>query len=149
MSADCPVYRAERAAARKHPAFDAVVPAPQAFVDFVCHGADPLFRQLRKRAGTLDNTVAGTFAMAHVTVATAPLSSNLGLANIREQHIDLAPGLPTQHTLIHEIAHLCSPVDAAHDVRFAANLLALVKRWLGERPAVVLLEELRKQGVNL
>jgi putative metallohydrolase (TIGR04338 family) len=33
--------------------------------------------------------------------------------------------------VLHELAHLCRGVEAGHDDRFVATLLALVRRWMG------------------
>jgi len=142
---DCPVYRAERAAMRLHPAFTAVVPDAQAFVDWTCNSASSLFSRLRWRG-------RAPTAHAHVTVGpgSGTWRSCLGMANIAEQHIELNPGVPpTQLTLLHEIAHLTLGEDEGHSVRFAAHLIDLVREWLGDHSASILLRELQRQEVGL
>lgn len=138
MVTDCPVYRAERRAWRLHPAFTALIRDPQAFVAWVTE-REP-FVSLRRAAGLSESVVTVCEGERQQT--------GCALAHVREQHIDLphGAGVPAQGLLLHEVAHLCSPVDAHHDHRYVANYLHLVRHWLGTEAAEVLLRCLRLEG---
>lgn len=131
---DCPVYRAEHISWGRCPAFRSVVPAPAAFVEYVTT-REP-FLSLRRAAKLPEQPVTVT--------SGAPQRTCVSVAHLKEQHIDLARGVaPTQGLLLHEIAHLCSPMNAHHDHRYVANYLRLVHEWLGQHCAEDLLAAMR------
>lgn len=133
----CNVYRAEwtlRSAVWHAPIADA-----QAWVTHVTeHG---LFKSLRRDAGLPNEPV--------VVVPAAPQRTR-ACAHPKMQVIEIPTGFaPEQRTLLHEVAHLCTPDGAFHDARFAASHVRLARYWLGEMAASELLLALRAQEVPL
>jgi len=136
VTVDCPVYRAEHTAWVRVACFREAVPDAQAFVEWVTT-RDP-FPILRLKAGLPDSYVTLTHGLHQQTTYS--------LARIKEQHIDLQHGcVPTQGLLLHEIAHLCTAEGAAHDHRYVANYLQLVRQWLGQFAVEELLRALRAE----
>jgi hypothetical protein len=137
----CPVYRAEDRAWARSPVFNVAIDDPQAFVDWVAV-REP-FTTLREKAGLS----AGLLGDVQVTItAGPPRQRTLATAYTQLVHIDLHPrGTATQGLLLHELAHLCSPIGAHHDHRFAAAYLALVAHWLGAFAAEELLRQFRAE----
>lgn len=132
---DCPVYRGENAAWAQCAAFTETIADPQAWVEHVTT-SEP-FLTLRRQAGMPEEYVTVTYG--------APQQTGCSLARLKEQHIDLQRGhRPTQGLLLHEVAHLCSPLDAHHDWRYAANYITLCRHWLGQRAGEILAIELRR-----
>jgi len=133
---DCPLYRAEHIAWAQATVFAEIVEQPQLWVDYVTQ--HEVFRGLRAVAKLPDE---------HVSVSRgAPQQTGCALARVQEQHIDLPPGPVSQGLLMHEVAHLCSPKGAAHDHRYCANYLVLVRHFFGELAATDLLAAMRQTG---
>jgi hypothetical protein len=133
---DCPVYRAERDCWPLCAAFTEVIADPQAWVTHVTT-TEP-FLQLRRMA---------QLPADHVTVTHgARQQTHCSLARVEQQHIDLRHGCAaTQGLLLHEVTHLCCPVDEHHGHAYAAAYVRLCRHWLGERAATLLLQALRNR----
>lgn len=138
MSNTCEVYRAEHKLCS--PAWLEAIADPQTWVTHVTEHR--LFKSLRRDADLPNEIVT--------VVPAAPPQRRRACAHPTLQIIEIPPGFaPTQHTLLHEVAHLCTPAGAYHDERFAASLVSLTRFWLGEVAARELLLALRSTKVPL
>ncbi len=138
MSADCPVYRAERAAWAACPVLTATVD-PHAFVAWVAT-KDP-FLSLRRRHRP------ECHLHEPVGVVVGDRRTTRALAWPGHQCIELPEGPVTQSVLLHELAHMCLPDNEGHSRQFAAVHLELTQCWLGEWASTILARAYREHGV--